>query len=82
MYQWGVQAYKHKYKNGKDYLLVDYVNVSLYADNEEQALDFAKEIIKRPYYRVFSVVDYEPYSKTDKRTAISEEMLKELKKLT
>jgi len=51
-----VQGYERKLDDGT---LVDNVTFEVIAENEKNALNKAKEIIKKPYYRVAQVIEKE-----------------------
>lgn len=51
-----VQAYEQKDEMGR---LIDSVTLELYAKSENEAIKRAKDIIKRPHYRVSGVIEKE-----------------------
>lgn len=62
---WQIVAYQNSFYNGT---LQDAVSVSVYADSEQGAIAKAKQLIKRPHYRV-QVVSEEIGPVTAKRMA-------------
>ena len=88
MNHWVIQAYRRKIPGQSglkdDYGLADFVEVSMDAEIEEEAITKAKEMIKRKYYRVAKVWECNENYETDQEMKILQlkiqaEMLKRLK---
>ena len=86
---WTIFAYQNKIENPKDqiplygaYRMDDGLNVKVDADTEDEALEKAKQTIKRNFYRVSEVFaceqDHEMQEEMKiRQLAIQEKMLKE-----
>lgn len=51
---WVIQGYEQKLEDGR---LTDVVTYEVYAKNEKEAIKKAKSYVKKPFYRVMSVIE-------------------------
>lgn len=51
---WIIQGYEQKLEDGR---LTDVVSYEVYANSEKEAIKKAKSYVKKPFYRVMSVIE-------------------------
>ncbi len=51
---WVIQGYEQKMDDGR---LIDVVSFEIYAESEKEAIKKAKLYVKKPFYRVMSVIE-------------------------